>query len=75
MRKGQSIWASFGEANATVLSGFILSMLVYKFVIGPLWNLEISLFDSLGVTAIFTVSSLIRSFIVRRIFNWWGEKK
>jgi len=66
----QSRIGSFIESNANTWIGFIGSMLLWHFVVDPLWGFETDWFDNLGVTCIFTVWSIIRGYCVRRYFNW-----
>jgi hypothetical protein len=67
--KGQTYLESLWEAKLNVLSGFVISWLVWVFIAGPLFDIPFNMFDSLGIVCIFTVSSLLRAFIIRRWFN------
>ena len=67
--------ASFLEANYNTFSGFFISWCVWVWVVAPLWGYDTTYVDSFAITGIFTVSSLIRSFVIRRIMNWWSERK
>jgi len=49
--------------------GFFISLLVWVWVIKPLYGIEVSLFQNLEITAIFTVFSVTRSYVVRRFFT------
>ena len=69
MAKGQSPFNSGVEACVSVASGFILSFLIWQFIAAPLWGYEVTLLDSFGLTSIFTVASVIRSYVWRRIFE------
>ncbi len=66
---GQSPIGSGVEAVLSVGSGFILSFFIWQFIAAPLWGYEVTLLDNLGLTSIFTVASVIRSYIWRRIFE------
>jgi hypothetical protein len=38
-------------------------------IVVPVWNLPVRPIDNLGITGLFTVVSVIRSYVWRRIFN------
>jgi len=38
-------------------------------VVAPLWGLEMSTFDNLGIVSIFTVSAIGCGYVWRRFFN------
>lgn len=57
------------ETSVNIASGFIVSLLLWSFVVAPLWGLEMSTFDNLGIVSIFTVSAILRGYIWRRFFN------
>ena len=65
----QSRLQSFVEANLNTFVGFIGSMLVWGFVVEPLWGFSTSFLDNLSITCIFTVWSIIRGYTIRRYFN------
>ncbi len=65
----QSRLVSFIEANMNVFSGFFISLAVWIFFVAPLYDIEVTYAQNLEITCIFTVSSLIRSYIIRRFFN------
>lgn len=65
----QSRIESLIESWANIGSGFIISYLMWVFVVGPLWNLETTPLDNLGIVTLFTVTSVIRSYVWRRWFN------
>lgn len=58
------------EAALNIGSGFIISWMVWTFVVAPLFGLPFGMHDSLAITAIFTVTSLLRAYAWRRWFNW-----
>ena len=57
------------ESCLNVGSGFIVALLVWQFVVVPLWGFEVTMNDNIVVTGIFTAVSLIRGYIWRRVFN------
>lgn len=64
----QSRTGSFIEACANVILGFSIAVLS-NVIILPLFGLTPSLRDSTGIALVFTGISLVRSFIIRRLFN------
>jgi len=64
----QSKKQSFIEANINTLSGFIASYITL-IVINLFYQMNLSMFESLEITAIFTVSSIVRNYLIRRWFN------
>lgn len=66
---GQSKAASFIEACFNTASGFIVSLLFWTFVVVPVWNLPVTMSQNLAITGCFTVLSVARSYIWRRLFN------
>lgn len=65
----QSRLESTVEALLNIGSGFIISLLLWTFVIVPVWDLPVKMHDNLAITSLFTVVSIVRSYIWRRIFN------
>lgn len=56
------------EAAVNVSSGFLVAVAIQA-AIYPLWGLKTDLIDNLGLAAVFTAASLVRSYVIRRIFN------
>lgn len=50
-------------------SGFFVSLVLWSLVVVPVWNLPVRMGDNLAITLLFTVVSVIRSYVWRRIFN------
>ena len=65
----QSKLESLVEANLNVFSGFFISWGMWVFVVAPLYGFNNGAMTSLSITAIFTVTSLVRAYIIRRWFN------
>ncbi len=57
------------EAVTSTIIGLCLSLALTRFVM-PLYGYEPSLVNDISVVAIFTVASLVRQYIVRRVFDW-----
>lgn len=70
----QSRKASLLESLANTLSGFGLSIVVGYFVF-PLFGMPQSLASSFWITVVFTVVSIGRNYIVRRVFNFLHVKE
>ena len=57
------------ESCLNVGSGFILALLLWKLVIVPWWEFDVSMNDNIAITGIFTVVSVLRGYVWRRVFN------
>jgi len=66
----QTRLGSLTESILNVASGFILAFVIWQFIAAPLFGYEVTLLDNLGLTSIFTVASVARSYVWRRFFNW-----
>ena len=64
----QSRKHSLLEAVINTASGFIISLVVTEFLF-PVFDLHPSFAANFSITTIFTIISIIRSYICRRIFN------
>jgi len=71
----QSKGESLVEQALNVGSGWLLSLLVWAFLISPLYNIETSLAENMGITIIFTFISIVRGYMWRRYFNKRLENK
>ena len=65
----QSRLSSFQEALIGTVIGFLISLLVQQYIINPMFSLNISFTMNIGIVAIFTVFSVLRSYVMRRVFN------
>lgn len=59
---------SFIEAVTNVLIGYLVAV-ISNFIVLPLFGYQVSLFDGFAIGVVFTVISLIRSYVIRRLFN------
>jgi hypothetical protein len=59
---------SFVEAIANVVLGFLLALLT-QIAAFPLFGLQVSVANNFLIGAIFTSVSIVRSFILRRLFE------
>ena len=70
---GQSRRASLAEAFLNVLLGFWVSVAANYWLL-PLWGFTPSMTSSLEIGILFTWISLVRSYLLRRPFNWLHVK-
>lgn len=68
--KGQSRKHSVIEAIINVMVGYCIALLTQLFVF-PLFGIYISLSSNMSIGIVFTIVSLVRSYILRRAFNAW----
>ena len=61
--------ASFIESCASIAAGFVISLLVWLFIIKTIYDIEVTILQNLEITAIFTIFSIARSYVVRRLFT------
>jgi hypothetical protein len=64
----QSKVESLIESVITVGSGLVVAVII-QLLIFPLYDIEITLFENVQLAIIFTISSIIRIYIIRRYFN------
>jgi hypothetical protein len=64
----QSQWESFMETILNTASGFALSWLLTTWVL-PLYGFGVTASQGFQITCIFTVISILRSYVWRRTFN------
>lgn len=71
----QSHTFSLLESILNTTSGFIVALVIWTFLVIPVFGFEgLSWGDNLSITAIFTVSSIIRGYCWRRLFNTVTKK-
>ena len=68
----QSRLMSAVEASFNVLIGYLVSVLA-NILILPLFGYDVTIADSFAIGLAFTAVSLVRSYAIRRIFNWFGN--
>jgi len=66
---GQSKGASWLEAGINVVVGYVVA-LAAQMVVFPLLGIQVSLTQNLKIGAIFLGIGLLRSYFLRRLFNW-----
>lgn len=70
MMEGQSKTHSGMESVVNVLVGFGVALLT-QILVFPLFDIHIPISHNLGISVVFTVVSLVRSYCLRRAFNYW----
>lgn len=70
----QSKLSSAAESITNVAVGYSVAMITQAMVF-PLFGFHASAAGHAGIALIFTVVSLVRSYALRRLFNYIGEKK
>ena len=61
--------SSLTEALLNTASGFLISVLAWRYVVVPFLGIEPNLADNVTVTIFFTVISIARGYAWRRLFN------
>ena len=64
----QSRKHSLFESLVNTVIGFLVSTLTWA-IVARLYGIPMTWADNLGITAIFTVVSIARQYVLRRIFN------
>jgi len=60
------------EASANVAIGYLVSVAANLLIL-PLFGYDVSVADSFAIGVAFTAVSLVRSYALRRAFNWLGR--
>lgn len=71
---GQTRLMSFVESTVNIGIGYFVA-LATQITVFPLFGIHVSLIDNLMIGAVFTVVAIVRSYCVRRLFNWWHVRK
>lgn len=74
MSAGQSVGGSIIEAWTNVIVGFGLAFASQLIIFGA-YGFNITLKQDLEMTILFTFISLVRSFVLRRAFNYFTTRK
>lgn len=72
----QTKLGSFVEAWANIAVGFGINFTANMLVL-PIFGFQVTASDAFGIWIIFTVISLVRSYVLRRWFNGlrWGNRE
>lgn len=74
MTKGQTKIKSIMEVVSSTLIGFATSIIT-QLLIFPLYDIKVTHGEQFFIAIIFMVVSIIRSYLVRRLFNWIDFKR
>lgn len=64
----QTRLVSLIESLVNVTSGFIISLVLWQFVLAPYFGYEVTLKTNLQLTSAFTIISVARGYLWRRFF-------
>jgi hypothetical protein len=64
----QSRLMSAVEAGTNVLIGYLVSVAA-NIIVLPMFGYDVTIFDSFAIGLAFTAISLVRSYVLRRVFN------
>lgn len=70
---GQSRRASAAEALLNIIIGFWISVLANIWLL-PLWGYQVSMSQGIEIGILFTLVSLVRSYALRRFFNYLHQR-
>ncbi len=62
------------EAVMNVLIGYGIAVMA-QIAIFPIFGIHVPISSNLAIGALFTIVSLVRSYCLRRLFNWWDSVK
>jgi hypothetical protein len=68
----QTRLSSLAETCLSIAIGFLVSLVITAWLL-PAYGHPVSLSDNIQITAIYTVASIVRGYLVRRAFNRWGR--
>lgn len=72
--RGQKKTHSLLESLVNVAIGYGIAILS-QIIVFPWFGINIPLHDNLMIGGVFTIISIIRSYILRRLFNLWHVRK
>lgn len=64
---------SLVESIANVVIGYTVAIAA-QLAIFPVFGIRVTISENLGIGAFFTAVSIVRSYWVRRLFNWIGTR-
>jgi hypothetical protein len=67
----QSKFSSLIESAANILIGYWCAVLT-QLIVFPIMGIDVSLNKNLMIGLVFTLISLLRSYVIRRVFNRFG---
>ena len=70
---GQKKRHSLLEVVLNVTIGYVIAILT-QMAVFPLFGIQVAFHNQLAIGGIFTAVSIVRSYYVRRLFNWFHVK-
>ena len=67
----QSSFSSLIESAANILIGYWCAVFT-QLIVFPIMGIDVSLNKNLMIGLVFTLISLLRSYVIRRVFNRFG---
>jgi len=64
---------SFIEVMLSTAIGFSIAFVTNYYVL-PYYGHHVTYMENFQITVIFTFISIVRSYIIRRIFNWYAQR-
>ncbi|RLD26267.1 MAG: hypothetical protein DRI75_12035 [Bacteroidetes bacterium] len=58
------------ESITNMVIGFIIALTV-QLIIYPIMNINVRMDQNLIITSVFTIVSIARGYLIRRVFNKW----
>lgn len=65
----QTKTSSLVEAVTNQVAGYLVSVLITMFILGPMIGYDIGLRESVSITIIYSIASIVRGYLFRRLFN------
>jgi hypothetical protein len=72
LRAVQNRAGSLAEAIANVVAGYVVALLLRR-IVYPLFGITSSLATDSIIAGLFTATSLVRSYVLRRVFEALGQ--
>jgi len=66
---GQPRHHSLLEVNLNIASGFVVSWLLWVYIVSPWYGIQVNHLQNLEIVGLFTISAIIRGYFWRRLFN------
>jgi hypothetical protein len=64
----QSNAGSWIESVCNIASGYIIAFVVWIYFVMPVYNIQTTMYENLTITFLFSLISIIRGYVWRRIF-------
>ncbi len=67
----QTKLGSITESVLNVLSGLLISFFTWTLIVAPIWGFDLPVLEIFSINVIFTVISIARGYLWRRLFNYF----